>query len=228
MAVFPPKGLRFPSGSSWDRLLEGIVDAGAEEARWAEALANPTAIVALNHHEAVEQSMSALALTPKDCALVVLEPVVTAPRMYTAGVRRRYGHVFAASALWAHRLDGEAFLWPQEIAWEDVGDRQGAVASVLVNADKRSAVHGSLYGLRRKIIQTFDVRGLKLNLYGRGWSSGFRRDAVEGSKAVGRVVLGNRIPDVGEAYGDLGWRLHSGRVPWSTRLMLCGREVSAL
>jgi len=206
VAVFPPKGTRFPSGSPWDRLLEGIVEAGAEAAQWAEALPDPTAIVALNSHEAVEQSMSALALAPRDCALVVLEPVVTAPRMYTGGVRRRYGHVFAASALWARRLHGEAFLWPQEIAWEDVGDREGDVASVLINADKRSAVHGSLYGLRRKVIQTFDERGLKLDLFGRGWSSGFRRDALEGSKAVGRALLASRTPDFGEAYGDVGWK----------------------
>jgi hypothetical protein len=206
VAVFPPKGSSFPPGSPWDRLLKGIVDAGAEEAQWAEAVTDPTFIVALNHHEAVERAMSALALAPKDCALVVLEPAVTAPRMYTAGVRRRYGHVFAASAWWARRLHGEAFLWPQEITWEDVGDRAGAVASVLVNADKRSAVHGSLYGLRRKIIQTFDGQGLELDLYGRGWSSGFRRDALEGSKAVGRALLGNRPPDFGEAYGDVGWK----------------------
>jgi hypothetical protein len=213
VAVFPPKGIQFPRGSDWHKLLAGLVAAGAEQAEWAGDLTHPTAIVALNHHEAVDACMRATRLPPRDCVLVVLEPEVTAPRMYTPGVRSRYGHVFAASTRWARRLRGEAFCWPQELTWNDVGAPEGTVASVLVNAHKRSAVRGSLYGLRREIIRTFQVRRLQLSLFGRGWSAGLSSDALEGSKAVGRALLGHRMPHLGEAYGDSGWKPVQWRGP---------------
>jgi len=164
------------------------------------------AVVAMNHQPLAGDVQARFDIRASHMVLVALEPQVTAPRMYTSRVLRRYGHRFAASPLWADRMGGQAFRWPQDIGNQQATQASYPFAASMINGDKRSAIRGSLYGLRRSVIRESDDRGLPLAVFGPGWDSSTRARLRTGLKASVRALQSQAVPRLGEAFGGLARR----------------------
>jgi hypothetical protein len=75
--------------------------------------------------------------------------------------------------------------------------------ATIINADKRSAVRGSLYGLRRKVIVACEEAGVPLAVFGPGWGDSRASRILQGSKAVARAILAGTQPLMSEAFCDV-------------------------
>jgi len=211
--VLPPRGVSFPVDSPWMALIDGLRGAGHELSGYGKGQGPAEALVSLNHQSEVARLQSQFAIAPSRTALILLEPPVTAPMMYRRASLRLYQHVFAASRLWALRVDGEAFLWPQVLKPSLVTPEPGPFAASLINADKRSAVPGSLYGLRRSIIRIFDSSSTPLAVFGPGWGDSPVRRLRKAAKSTAKAARAGVAPNIGEVLGDLTLRAQHWRGP---------------
>ncbi len=201
--VLPPRGLEFAADSSWEWLVHGLEAAGHDVNGFGMGEGPYNAVVAMNHQPLASDVQTRFDIRASHTVLIALEPRVTAPRMYTSRVLRRYGHRFAASPLWAKRMGGQAFRWPQEISPQQATQAYYPFAASMINGDKRSAIRGSLYGLRRSIIRESEYCGLPLAVFGPGWDAPTRARLLSGVKASARALQGQAVPRLSEAFGDL-------------------------
>jgi hypothetical protein len=123
--------------------------------------------------------------------------------MYTKRALKQYEHRFAASPIWAEQIGGHAFRWPQEVGPQQMNQVSADFAASMINGDKRSAVPGSLYGLRISVIRESEVRGIPLAVFGPGWNASIRGRLGAGAKAAARALASGTPPRLGEAFSDL-------------------------
>ena len=204
--MLPPRGVEFHSASDWGALIEGLRIAGHEVYGFGVGAQEYDALVAMNDQRAVRQLQTRYSIGPGRSVLIVLEPRVTAPVMYTNGALRRYGLRYAASPLWSVELGAQCFPWPQHLGSPVRAPGPSDYAATMINGDKRSAVAGSLYGLRRDVIRKCDAAGIRLAVFGPGWGASTRERIRLGTKAVARAIKGLAIPHAREAFGDLSQR----------------------
>jgi len=165
----------------------------------------PEAVVVLNDQPASRELLKRYSITPSRSVLVVLEPRVTAPTMYTKRCLARYGHRFAASPNWATLVGGTSFLWPQELrTTKPIPTNE--FETTLINGEKRSAVKGSQYGLRRAAIAECSAIGVSAAVFGPGWAASAASRTKEAAKALAKAGLAGSLPDVPEALGGLSFR----------------------
>lgn len=201
--MLPPRGVIFPSDSAWNSLLFGLREVGHDVPGFGVSEGPYDALVAMNHQPLVGRVRSLHSIPTKRTALIILEPRVTSPQMYTKRALRQFGHRYAASPIWAERVGGRSFLWPQDIGPQQVSNGPRDFAAAMINGDKRSAVPGSLYGLRRQVIQMCQQEGVALAVFGPGWNATFRDRLIAGGKACLRSLTSGTIPRPGEALADL-------------------------
>ena len=180
-------------------LIDGLVSAGHEVQGFGTTHTVADALVTLNDQPAARHLQISLELPPERSALIVMEPRVTAPGMYTSRTLRRYQHRFAASQMWAASIGAEPFLWPQRIQMNRIPNPNDSFSATIINGEKRSAIEGSLYGLRRSVIQAFDDAGIPLAVFGPGWDNSVTRRMQEGGKAIARAMRARSRPNVVEA-----------------------------
>ena len=201
--VVPPIGVTFPEDSPWGFLLLGLRHAGHEVAWLGTTSQGCEALVALNHQDQVKRIQAEWGITPARSALVVLEPRVTAPLMYRHSVLSRYGHRYAASPMWADKVHGEEFLWPQVLSPRSPAPGSTAFAATVINGDKRSAVPGSLYGLRRSVIRSCEEQSIPIAVFGPGWGNSFAHRAKQAAGSIVKATKAGVLPAVGESLRDL-------------------------
>lgn len=137
-------------------------------------------------------------------ALVVWEPEIVDKERYSREVLKQYGVVYAPSPIWASKVSGKSFRWPQDAVVgiapkEDWIKRKNKF--VIVQGNKISARKGELYSLRRKVIQ-----GLKedIDLYGTNWNKGIGFDwshwSVSALNSNPREISLNSISGLGRHY----------------------------
>ncbi len=206
IVVLPPRGVTLPSDSAWSSIIHGMRELGHDVSGFEVDERPYDALVAMNDQPLVAHLRSRHSIPTKRTALIVLEPRVTSPRMYTRRALRRFGHRYAASPIWAEQVGARSFRWPQQIGPQQVFDGSREFAATMINGDKRSAVPGSLYGLRRKVIRLCQQEGVALAVFGPGWNDTPRERLVSGAKACMRCLLGGNRPRLGEALGSLGQR----------------------
>ena len=206
IAVLYHRGLEPEAGSPWDALLAGLGDAGHEAAFGGGNSGRIDALVALNDQPAVNDLQREAAISASRSALIAMEPRVTSPMMYSTRHLRRYGIRYAASPLWARSMAAASFPWPQELGLTQTSAGPSAYAATMIIGDKRSAVAGSLYGLRRQVIREFARARTPLAVFGPGWNAPVRERFVSGGKACAKAVIGGLPPRLGEAFGGLGER----------------------
>lgn len=206
IVVLPPREVSFPAQSPWRAVLDGLRACGHEIVDFGIVSGTPDALVTLNDQPAARAAIARHDLRPARAALVVLEPPVTSPSMYLPRSLRRYAHRFAASPHWASAIGGEAFRWPQSLESGQCPARPPAFRATMVNGDKRSAIQGSLYGLRRSVIRACAQHDVGLGLFGPGWGDRAVERGVVGTRCMVRAMTSRRWPDVGEAFGDLSFR----------------------
>lgn len=187
-------------------LLEGLRGGGHEVDHYGDSRQQPDALVVLNHQPGIQQLQSRLGVPRSRTVLIVLEPRVTAPGMYQPRTLKLYGRRFAASPIWARRIGAEPFLWPQDLHQAAAPPGETGFAASLINADKRSAVTGSLYGLRRSVIRSLGEDSMPLAVFGPGWGDSLAQRLKEAAKAVARATAARILPNLGEALSDLSLR----------------------
>jgi hypothetical protein len=206
IVVLPPRGVIFTEVSPWRALISGLRDAGHEVEGYGRMSETADALVVLNHQPGVDQLQSKLGISADRTALIVLEPRVTAPAMYRSRALKLYGLRYAASPVWAKRINGKSFLWPQELTKTPIQTDHQGFAATLINGDKRSAVNGSLYGLRRSVIQTFDQNATSLAVFGPGWDASLSQRLDTAGRAIAKATSARMMPNLGEALSHLGLR----------------------
>lgn len=206
IVVLPPRGVVFTQDSPWQILLDGLRACGHEVEGYGKPVFKPEALIALNDQPSARVLQRRFSIPTRRSVLVVLEPRVTAPRMYTKSILGRYGHRFAASPLWAARIHARPFLWPQTIASFPIRVPRFEFEATMVNANKRSAVGESLYGLRRAVIEEADARGVSLAVFGPGWESAVPVRIRQGFKETVKAAVAGLRPQIGEAFSDLAIR----------------------
>lgn len=112
---------------------------------------------------------------------------------------RLYGLRYTPSPIWAEALNAKTFLWPQDIGPQEIPEGPYRFRASMINGDKRSAVPGSLYGLRRAVIKASQEQDLPLALFGPGWGASTVAHMMLGAKASLRATIAGTIPSVGEA-----------------------------
>lgn len=202
IVVLPPQGVTLQPSSPWSSLLTGLQEAGHDIDRFGARDGTIDAVVTLNDQPAARNLQKEQQIPRARSVLIALEPKVTAPRMYTRATLNRYGHRFAPSPIWAERIGAEAFLWPQAFGITSSIAVDWKFAATMINAEKRSAVRGSLYGLRRDVIRFCDRHSVSLAVVGPGWRAPASRRAVEGAKAIARAVQAHQRPYLLEALGS--------------------------
>ena len=207
IVVLPPQGVTFSQDSAWNALLTGLVDRGHDVQGYGYRGGDIDALVSLNDQPDARELLGRV--DRGNACVIVLEPRVTSPTMYRSGALGRYGLRFAASPVWARALDAIPFPWPQDL--DAVGPlkiSQSAppfVAS-LINADKRSAVGGSLYGLRREVIAAFDGADVPLAVFGPGWDAPVAVRLRQGVRATAKALHARVKPHLREALARPGIR----------------------
>lgn len=205
--MLPPRDVVFPEVSSWNALLEGFRDTGHLVSGFGALVSQADAIVAMNDQPETRRLQETLEISPERSALILLEPRVTSPSMYRDSILARYAHRFAASPQWAQMVGGISFPWPQDLTPRVAPSSVSPTfAATMVNAEKRSAVPGSLYGLRRSVIEVFDGAGLGLAVAGPGWHDTATRRARQGARAIAKALNAGMRPDVREAMSSPGIR----------------------
>ena len=204
--IFDPPGAPVFTIPPWTFFLEGLRSAGVEPFvfRNSEDL-EFEAVVSLNYQGRALSAMRRRRIPPERSALIVLEPKVTSPMSYLPKRITRFSHRFAASPIWASMLSGHEFPWPQDLT-PKTSSPGGTFDASLIAAEKRSAVQGSLYGLRREIIQEADRAGLRLAVAGRGWMGSVPGRIAAGLKAAVKASSARQLPRMREALGDLAIR----------------------
>ncbi len=128
--------------------------------------------------------------------LIVWEPEIVDAKLYTKEVLKQYGHIYAPSPIWASKVNGHSFKWPQseidanqDLA-ADWNDRSHQV--VLVQGNKFSARKGEQYSLRREVIRR--MRNSQLALYGTNWNQGIQFDWMHWSWSAINTPIGKLSP----------------------------------
>ena len=203
IVVLPPRGVLFAADSPWNSLLAGLRACGHEVDGYGQFASRPEALVTLNDQPEARRLQRSFSIPEGRSALVLLEPRVTAPQMYTKRVVTRYAIRFAASPSWAAAIGARPFLWPQKIVPGPTLEPCHKFDATMINAEKRSAVEGSLYGLRRAVIREMDERGMNLAVYGPGWDSHPSARLRQGFRAAAKAVAAGIPPHLAEAMSGL-------------------------
>lgn len=208
IVVLPPRGVSFPLNSPWNALLDGLRDAGHEVSGYGTIASRPDALVAMNDQPEARRIQAEFDIPRGRSALILLEPRVTAPHMYQRSSLDRYAYRFAASPHWARFVGGSSFKWPQDIAPQAMTaiSSDSPFAASLINGEKRSAVRGSLYGLRRAVIQCFDNTEIRLAVAGPGWQDSPYHRLKLGTRAVAKTLRAGMRPNMSEAFSAPGIR----------------------
>lgn len=131
--------------------------------------------------------------------LVVLEPPQTAPYIYRSRTTLLFGSIFAASPVWANMLQGSSFRWPVQVPNELPPRIPYRFASTLISANKRSAIKGSLYSLRRAVVHQARESNYNLGLFGVGWSSNRGLQTIDGIRSAVKACRYWELPDLSES-----------------------------
>lgn len=138
-------------------------------------LAKADKVLVFNHDEKFRRQCRQAGLPAEKMALFCFEPRVVLPRQYVRAVEDSYGSVFVHDR---GRVDGRRFFhlrYPQAPGMlKDLPEFSSRGFLTLINANKYSPVEGELYGLRRRAIRYFEAHEPGFDLYGYGWSEGFK------------------------------------------------------
>lgn len=206
VAVISPPGTRILSSEPFIQLTLGISDFGhqvtIDPTRAREDL---EAFVAIGHQPQRVTGLQMSRVARGRRILVVMEPRVTTPGLYTRGTLATYGKIFAGSPLWAEELRSEAFIWPQNVDLNPL-ETHNDFDATMIYSNKRSAVRGSMYGLRRDVIREGQMQGMAIAVAGPGWSAPPSDNLRAGLRAVSKSLLAGAPPNLREALSKAVWK----------------------
>lgn len=202
--MFPFPGHTEAFAGPWERFRSELVAAGATVADGGPI----GAVIVLNHSNEALRWCRRNNIGISRRTLVLMEPQSTHPAAFTEKVLSQYGHVFAASRIWATEIGARPFDWPQTLGpCPPVPEGPFDFDATMILADKRSGDRGSNYWLRRGILKAAPAFDLEIGVAGPGWDDGVRLRLQHGIVAVWRSVKARRgLPSYRNAFGGLLYR----------------------
>jgi len=169
-AVFP-----FKSAGPWDEFYKVFVNNGILITQNNFGVHTDALISNCHSSEAMEEAIKN-GVPRERRALILWEPRIVDSYRYKTEILSQYGVIYSPSPLWAEKVGGKIFKWPQDIvnqieSHEDWIPRKNK--AVMIQGNKWSAQKGEMYSLRRKIISQLPK---DLDLYGVGWNRGIQPD----------------------------------------------------
>ena len=162
------------------------------------------ALIAHKHSKEALREANKFGIPTSRRALVLWEPEVVEKERYQTDILENYGVIFAPSTMWAQKVDGTNFNWPQDKveaieSFEKWIIRKQKIA--IIQGNKFSARKGELYSLRRKVIKDLES---EIQLFGTNWNRGFRFDWLHWSMSALnssiREISLNSILGIGRKY----------------------------
>jgi hypothetical protein len=222
VGVLPIAGHEWEAQGPWSHLWAGLQEHGDAVIDLRSNLneTRPDAMIVFNFRRDAKALMNKWNVPASKRALVLMEPRASAPSLYRKDYLGLFAHRFAASPYWARNIGGFSFAWPQNIALSHQSAERSALASMIC-ANKRSAVQGSLYGLRRQVIEELERSSVPLALFGPGWDLPPSRNMYLALRAVAKAVDGGCMPEVHEAFSQ------SAFLPRSWRGIIADKDAGA-
>lgn len=107
--------------------------------------------------------------------LILWEPKIVVPRIYSRKVLSQYGKIYTPSVDWSEKVNGQMFKWPQLnlrlLKHNDKNWGKRKNKAVMVLANKFSASRGEQYSLRRELNLLCAEKNI-MDLYGAKWNEG--------------------------------------------------------
>lgn len=177
----PERDLVVVKSNPWNAFLETFENAGFEIIDGDINKSEFDFLVVNSHSPKAIMRANELGLSINRLTMVYWEPQVTFPRIHSQNIRNKYGTVFTPSKLWARKLNGQYFYFPQP---EPIGEIQAFTEwnkrknlAIMVLANKFSAVQGQNYSLRRLTDRVKNDKGeFLVDLYGSQWNQGLFYD----------------------------------------------------
>lgn len=204
--VSAPVSLNSETSSAWNAFRYGLESTGLKvvDARDNQRISDP--LVVFNWTRQTRSIVRSSLTDSSRRALVLMEPPATNPAAYSEKTLRQFGHVWAASPVWASLTKGRPFTWPQELEVNTEMSRGRNFDATMINACKWSAARSQLYSLRRQVIKACDNTQVTLAVAGDGWAGG----VVQRTTNIGRAVIRQSVaPD------QMSWRAITTQ--WRTR-----------
>jgi hypothetical protein len=134
--------------------------------------------------------------------LFLIEPEVVNPFQYQKEILDVFDLVIPYGQERATRLNlGQYLHNPYDVVSPKTSPFNGRSKSfVLMNSNKYSAISGSLYGLRRKVIAGFEEHNLDLRLYGFDWDAAISWRIQKQSIAIRDCLKSGRVPHLLEVF----------------------------
>ena len=164
----------FPFGDGPWRVFRDVFETAGHTIVDGDLTTPADVVIAHSHGTAIKNYIQECRIPREKRVLVVWEPYIVDPIRYQRNVLDYYGQIYAPSIDWAKRVGGIPFKWPQDL-WlekEHLIDWPLRIKkSVMIQANKCSALSGEMYSLRRKVIGSL---GGQLDLYGKDWNQGIK------------------------------------------------------
>lgn len=131
------------------------------------------AVIANSYTRKLTSYMNKMNIPIERRTLVVWEPFIVDSKNYKIKNTKQFGQIYAPSVVWADKLSGKSFKWPQDEildtnCFSNWSNRKNI--AIMIQGNKFSASRGELYSIRRKTIKTFAPD--EMNLFGTNWNKG--------------------------------------------------------
>ena len=209
--IVPPKGIPTLEEMGWCTFSSVLQDVGLTVSYDASTIDASSWIISFNNYRDRRRLLDSV--EPSRRIGIVLEPRVTSPYTHRTVLNGDFAVVFAGSPLWFPESRASVFRWPQAISGERIPSAQQFPYDVTaLSGDKYSAIRGSLYGLRRQIGRELDRQGLRLAMFGHGWSDPPIRRWERAARACVKAAQEHIPPNVVLAAQAMNWhpRWHLG------------------
>jgi hypothetical protein len=185
--------LRFPFEDSgpWKYFKNRIEELGHEIAE--DGNCGSEAVIANFHSRSILHYMQKYEIPIHRRTLIIWEPSVVDSVRFRSSVLNQYGTVLAPSVIWAERVNGKPFFWPQDSKRDnellELWEKRSSQL-VMIQSNKFSARKGELYSLRRKTMSRFSRADA--HLLGRDWNRGLIYDSLQ----WGKSMIGSKFNEV--------------------------------
>ena len=191
----PDKDMQFSQSGPWRHFLNEFLIRDFKLID-SDRISNKLDYLVLNSYSKKTLKMAKkFKLSSSKIVMVYWEPRITNPLIYSHRIRNKFGKVLAPSIIWANKINGDYFHWPQanvskkSESYDEWIKRDNVVVNVISN--KFSPLTGENYSLRREVNKRFSAKyPNKIDLYGMFWNHGFIHDLTAYAKQLRKAKYG--------------------------------------
>lgn len=169
-AIFP-----FTGSGPWEEFKDEVIKRG-HEITSLNSNKKFEVLISHNHSKRALKKAKKNRVPISHRVMVLWEPHVVLSKNYSRRILKEYGHVYAPSPLWASRINGKSFNWPQDKVKEIEGLQEWSGRNnrfAIIQGNKFSVIPGEQYSYRRRVLMRLSDY---IDLYGQNWNQGLGRD----------------------------------------------------